>query len=369
MLVAVSVAVAFASGCSTAASPATTTPQEHEPTADPGADDAASQGSSAREADAAPADSARPVPDASVTLPADAAVHSLYDASASDADLGESVTLTMDAFTVAPGDEIYMCQSFANPFGRDVDLARMDGYLSAGSHHLFLFNMAPSTGRTAPGPVASCPGQGLEFHPFPYFSQIPGHYVVTYPQPNMGYPIASENGLMLNAHFINATAEPMTPVVTITIWPAKPGLVTTHVGTIWLQNTGFSVPASSGPTWYSASSAPIASEDYTIITNWAHVHSYASEFQASANGAVFYDIASPGTDLIEPPLQTASAFLPMPMKAGTAIDWRCNYTGNGMFDRPFGDSYDKNVMCFYMAQYYPADTTSLSYPDIIDLAN
>jgi hypothetical protein len=62
-----------------------------------------------------------------------------------------------------------------------------------------------------------------------------------------------------------------------------------------------------------------------------------------------------------------SPTLPMPMKAGTTIDWQCNYTGNGMFDRPFGDSYVQNVTCFYMGLYYPADTTSANYPDIIGL--
>jgi hypothetical protein len=76
------------------------------------------------------------------------------------------------------------------------------------------------------------------------------------------------------------------------------------------------------------------------------------------NGAAFYDITSNDTNLLEPPLQTMSPTLPMPMKAGTTIDWQCNYTGNGMFDRPFGDSYVQNVTYFYMGLYYPADTTS-----------
>jgi hypothetical protein len=98
------------------------------------------------------------------------------------------------------------------------------------------------------------------------------------------------------------------------------------------------------------------------------VNSNAGEFQASVNGRVFYDIASSSTNLLEPPLQTESEnpALPMQMKAGTTIDWQCNYIGNGMFDRPFGDSYVENVTCSYMGQYYPADTTSPNYPDIID---
>src|SRR5512134_2543821 len=34
----------------------------------------------------------------------------------------EPVTLTMDAFDVEPGEEVFQCQSYANPFRRDVDI-------------------------------------------------------------------------------------------------------------------------------------------------------------------------------------------------------------------------------------------------------
>src|SRR5260370_25319524 len=78
---------------------------------------------------------------------ADAAAPKLFDAAAPpDADVQDSITLTADPFTVAPGAEVYKCQTFANPFGKDVDIIYMDGTMSAGSHHFFVFNMAPSTG-------------------------------------------------------------------------------------------------------------------------------------------------------------------------------------------------------------------------------
>jgi hypothetical protein len=35
----------------------------------------------------------------------------------------------------------------------------------------------------------------------------------------------------------------------------------------------------------------------------------------------------------------------------------------------FGDSAQTNVMCIYIGQYYPADTTSPSYPDIVSVLN
>src|SRR5579872_4101862 len=72
----------------------------------------------------------------------DAAAGHLFDAAPPpDADVAQTITLTADSFTVAPGAEVYKCQTFANPFGKDVDLILMDGTMSAGSHHFFLFNI------------------------------------------------------------------------------------------------------------------------------------------------------------------------------------------------------------------------------------
>lgn len=303
-------------------------------------------------------------------LGADAAVHTLYaDAEVPDGDVDEPVTLTMDSFTVQPGQEVYMCQQFANPFGRDVDIVKMDGYMTAGSHHFFLFNMAPKTFRNTAAPLGTCPGMGLEFHPFPYLSQTDGHYVTSFPPDAkgipMGYPIASANGLMMNAHYLNSGATAITPTVSITIWPARAGVVQTHVGSIFLNNTSIHVPAAPTTAWYSAQQTPILDESYTIFTNWAHLHTSSDEFQASTGGQVFYDLKS---DLTEPPLQTSSAFLPLQMAKGASISWQCEYTGNGT-DRPFGDSAAANVMCIYIGQYYPADQGSPDYPDIISAVN
>jgi hypothetical protein len=39
----------------------------------------------------------------------------------------------------------------------------------------------------------------------------------------MGYPIVRANGLMMSAHYLNTGSQPITPTVSITIYPAKPG--------------------------------------------------------------------------------------------------------------------------------------------------
>jgi hypothetical protein len=301
------------------------------------------------------------------------------DAEVPDAQLDQPITLTMDAFTVPANGEVYKCQQFGNPFGHDVDLIKMVGSMSAGSHHFFLFNMSAATGRNTTAPLGDCPGAGLEFHPFPYLSQTPGTYTVEY-GPGMGYPLVGTNGLMMNAHYLNTSSTPVTPQVTITIYPAKAGVVTTHVGTIFLNNISISVPANtpeSNPVNISASNTPIIDEDYTIFTNWSHMHQYATDFTASTAAGQFYE----ETDWNEPALITAgsgaegthtSPLLPMAMKSGTQISWNCKYYNPTNAAMTFGDSALTQNMCIYLGQYYPADgtpSTNPNYPDIINAVN
>jgi hypothetical protein len=304
-------------------------------------------------------------------IPADAAVTTNgYDADIPDADLDQPITLTMTSFSVPPNSEVYKCQQFGNPWGHDVDIVKLDGYMSPGSHHFFLFNMDSTTTRNTAAAIGDCPGQGIEFHPFPYLSQTPGHYIISYPQTNMGYPLVAANGLMMNSHYLNTGSTATTPTVSITIYPAKAGVVTVHVGSIFLNNTLFGVPAmTTTPTWYPKTQTPITAEDYTIITNWSHMHKYSTDFQASANGNKFYD----EPDWSEPAMINANTdpmhLLPMQMKANTAITWQCLYTNPTSTAMTFGDSAQTNVMCIYIGQYYPADTTSPSYPDIVSVLN
>src|SRR5262245_36419332 len=52
----------------------------------------------------------------------------------------DSATFTMSSFTVAPQDEVYWYQDFANPFGgRDAEVVAFEAHMSPGSHHMLVF--------------------------------------------------------------------------------------------------------------------------------------------------------------------------------------------------------------------------------------
>jgi len=291
----------------------------------------------------------------------DAAVGSLYDSGPPDASGQQVLTLTMDAFVVDPGAEVYKCQQFGNPFGKNVDLVYYEGKMSAGSHHFFLFSMDPSTMRNQTAPLGDCADKGLEFHPFPYLSQQP-NWNVGYPEPKMGYPLVSTNGLMMNVHYLNSGSTPVTAQVSIKITVAAPGTVTTHVGTIFLNNTLFSVPANvpmTSPIAETKTASPLSS-DYSIFTSWSHMHKTSVKFTASTNGTTFYT----ETNWDSPQVFVHSPY--MQMKGGSSITWTCNYYNPTTQALTFGDSAVTNVMCIYLGQYFPANPTS---PDIISVLN
>jgi hypothetical protein len=249
----------------------------------------------------------------------------------------------------------------------------MDGLMSQGSHHFFLFSLDPTTvqGRIAvgganempPTPLNDCLGVGLEFHPFPYLSQQP-HWIVSYPQPDMGYPLAAANALMINVHYLNSGSAPIQAGVSITLTSAKPGVVKTHIGTIFLNNTVFAVsptPASS-PQPYAKTWTPIPGvlpATYSIFTSWSHMHRTAVDFQASANGNVFYE----ETNWDSPPLFVHTPAISM--SGSDSITWSCSYYNDTNSTLTFGDSAASNVMCIYMGQYYPV--VDPANPDLIEV--
>jgi hypothetical protein len=290
-------------------------------------------------------------------------------------DVGPPVTLTATPFSVAAGAEVYKCQVFKNPFnGVDTDILSMHGTMSKGSHHFFLFNVTSANILVEPpvGTLGDCAGMGIEFHPFPYLSQTQD-WTVNYPNDSngvpMGYPLVGANYLMINVHYLNTGSTPIDASVSITITPAKAGLVKTHVGTIFLNQTSMSVPAATPPTSYDSTltwngDPAVLPSSYTIFTSWSHMHQWATKFTATTGGNVIYTetnwdspnlfIHSPAFAGKEPSTATGS-MQPIPMTNTTPITWDCTYFNNTGATLTFGDSAKSNVMCIYLAQYYPAN--------------
>jgi hypothetical protein len=290
--------------------------------------------------------------------------------------VGTPVTLTATPFSVAPGAEVYKCQVFANPFGGvATDILSMHGTMSKGSHHFFLFNMTSLEAAVEPpqGTLGDCAGKGIEFHPFPFLSQTQD-WSSNYPTDSsgapMGYPLVGQNLLMINVHYLNTGTTAINATVSITITPAKAGVVKTHVGTIFLNQTSMSVPATTPPSNYDAKltwngDTVALPANYTIFTSWSHMHQWATAFTAVTGGKTIYTESnwdSPNLFFHAPnmtePTTATGVQTGIPMTNTQSITWDCNYYNTTGATLTFGDSAKSNAMCIYLGQYYPASATA-----------
>jgi hypothetical protein len=263
-----------------------------------------------------------------------------------DADIAYSVTLTMDPFMVPAGQEIFMCQTFANPFkGQQADIKTYDLNMAQGSHHMFLFYQSSATNSG----VATCPQGGLTFAPFTFSAQNQ-KATQTYPQ-GIGATIPTSIGFVLNVHYINSGSKPIQGSVQITMSIAKPGIITQHAGVLFLNQISLSVPAGTQP--YTATRSYKLPQDVYILTSGSHMHQRATNFVASTStGTTLFQT----TQWAEPPPQAYSP--PLHLTSGTTVTWSCTYVNDTGATLSFGEFAATNVMCISVSSFYPVSNVA-----------
>jgi hypothetical protein len=267
----------------------------------------------------------------------------------SDPEVANIVTLTMDTFTVAPGQEVFKCQDFANPFGGvQADLKAYELHMSPGSHHMFAFYKAGATD----GPLIDCPQGGLEFGPFTFTSQSP-HLIEQFPE-GVGATIPTTMGFHLNAHYINTGSEPVQGKVQITMYVAKSGIITQHAGVLYASQNSIKVPPTDMPA-VSTATCNIP-QDVNIMSSASHMHQRATNFTSTSGGQLLYT----STDWDSPvPATFSPARL---LKAGSDLTWSCTYVNDTGSWLTFGESAATDVMCISVSIFYPV--TDISNPVI-----
>jgi hypothetical protein len=260
------------------------------------------------------------------------------DGGGTDPNTAYSVTLVSDVFTVAPGAEVYKCQDFANPFGgQQVDVIKHESHMPLGSHHVLLFFKTNATD----GAAEDC--SGLEAYPFQYVAQSPD-FSMTYP-PGIGATIPTSIGFRMNMHYLNTGSTPIQAQDRITMYVAKPGIVTQHAGTIFYEQLTIQVPATNKP--YTSTTSCNLLQDVNLLSADSHMHRRATGFTATANGETLYQT----TQWSDPTLQVYSP--PIHLTAGTPITWGCTYVNDTGSPLTYGESAATNVMCIYQGTFYP----------------
>jgi hypothetical protein len=256
-----------------------------------------------------------------------------------DTDYSRTQTITMDSFTVPAGEEVYYCQNFANPWNAQVDIKTYDLTMSPGSHHMFAFYQSNGTA----GALEPCPNGGLQFGAFTFTAQQP-KLTETYPS-GVGATIPQTTGFQLMAHYLNTTSEPITMTsVSLTMYVAKPGVVTQHAGVMYLNNLAVMAP----PGMSTSTDSFTLPQDVQIMSSASHMHFGGVDFVASASSG---ETLFTTMQWDEPPGKPYSP--PMLLKSGTKITWTCTYDNMTGTLLSFGESATKNVMCISVSVFYP----------------
>jgi hypothetical protein len=244
----------------------------------------------------------------------------------------------MAEFTVPAGMEAWKCQDFGDPFGgQAVDIKGWDSTMTAGSHHLTVFNRLGVTD----GPLVDCP-DGVNATSYAFGAQSE-RTSFAFPD-TVGEHVPAGIGFTLNSHYVNATGAPIHATVTITAFVAAPGVVTQYAGAYEGVLLSIAVPPARQPVLVGAScSLP---QDMNVIAVAGHMHQRGSKFTLTSDGTSLLqtDEIAAAPSVISPPLL---------LKAGADLSWSCTYTNPTSSLLRYGNSAWSNVMCNTILVFYP----------------
>jgi hypothetical protein len=252
---------------------------------------------------------------------------------------GTSYEVSMDPIEVPPGGELYKCQDFVNPLGKDVAIISSKSVMSPGSHHFAAFRME----NLATAEIMDCPAGGLEAHEFIHASQTP-EQVATYPA-GVGRFLPGTDGLRLQVHYLNTSTAPLQVKATFSMRYVDADRIEYKAGGVFLNNLGLSVPPGRSTV---TKSAEITS-DIKLLLAVSHMHRHAIGFTSStSDGRTLFE----STEWDGP--RPASFDPPLEISAGTSFTWSCTYQNETGMTLRFGESASNNEMCIFNGIYYPS---------------
>jgi hypothetical protein len=251
------------------------------------------------------------------------------------------LSITTVPFDVAPGAEEYKCQNFQNRAGQDIAIVKSQSFMSAGSHHMFVFDDASFN--TDTNAVADC--SGSEFHDFLLLSQQPQE-VETYPA-GVGRSLTQSTGLRVILHYLNNTSSTITAQVNAKFDWVQPSAVTYLAAQMELNQGILTVPEGVSTQSHSYT----VPYDIDIMYAISHMHKRGTHFHAATNtNQVIYD----GTVWDEP--QPTLYNPPLLVQGNSTITWSCDYDNQTGMTLTFGESAATNEMCILFTIFYPTAT-------------
>lgn len=262
--------------------------------------------------------------------------------------------------TLAPGQEIERCQLFvAPPAGLNVRADEVR--FTSGSHHVLLFRTPYQEipAQTLQGvPIDATrahdcpdgPGADWDVNGMIAGSQSMNGDTILGTLPD-GVALRVEPGtvLLMNTHYLNASAEPVETDARINLHTLPDEEVKVEAGVLFHYNFFIHVPA--GGAASARMRCPVE-HDIEIVRLQSHMHrrgvGFAANLVPGGGGAMTEIYATTRWEQV--PAGNFSP--PLRVKAGDALDSRCDYQNHEAGDVVQG-STTKDEMCVLIGPYYP----------------
>jgi hypothetical protein len=247
------------------------------------------------------------------------------------------VTLNTTPFDLPAGGEVYLCQNFANPFGRDVGLARVRSTLAASALQVFVFN---GSAFDDDGELSACSGEELQDFVHASSDLIDD---VSYPA-GVGRVLPGAHGLRVRVHYLNTTAAPVVAQAQIELHPVARDEIANVANGLYLTHATLSV----GP----GASTSVA-RDLALPYGLQLLHATPLTWSAgthvalSAGGVPLYD-----RDITAWQNPASVAFAPpRALAAGTILSWSCSFTNASASTKTFGPGALSDEQCTVLGAF------------------
>ena len=256
--------------------------------------------------------------------------------------------VSVGPFTVPPGQEKTMCAFVVLGNEEASSLNRIQTAMSAGSHHMNLYLALAEIdkeGTTACG--SDTMGQLIVFG-----AQQAEHDVVL--PAGIGYPLPAGQQVILEAHYINPTLEPVEALGVANIHLAEEGEIKEHAGIMALFPDNIFVPAGGAATVTSRCLVPFDAE---IVIMMSHMHRFGQYFEAyhvdPSTSPETRNLVYTNEDWHTPEYKQLSEGNFLDVAAGDLIEFSCHYQNETDSAVTGGPSAETNEMCIFGAGYVP----------------
>ena len=257
----------------------------------------------------------------------------------------DGIQLKTNKFTVAPGQEKFMCWHTQIPPGATVDVKRFESAMSKGSHH-FIFYRADDD--TAPLNSLSTGGCTLGFGQQWIYTSGSPHSWLDMPK-DVAISLGAGQRVVFDMHYNNTTDEPIDAQVALNMYLAKGNF--TRAGALVSFNTGIFIPAN-GKQTVGGDCTPGAGAKFFLMSTHTHRRGVGAQITRKTSAGALTDVLVKTTDWEHPGvgqwMDTPLVFGP-----GEKFHYSCDFVNDRPALTTVGSSAETNEMCMAITYFYP----------------